>query len=36
VHAEILLDGHTSSMDIDALSLDRFAARRLRAEANMF
>lgn len=34
--AEIVLDGRASSMDIDALSLDRFAAGRLRAEANMF
>jgi sarcosine oxidase subunit beta len=33
---EILLDGRASSMDIGALSLDRFAAGRLRAEANMF
>ena len=33
---EILLDGRAGSMDIDALSLDRFAAGRLRAEANMF
>lgn len=32
---EIVLDGRASSMDIDALSLDRFAAGRLRAEANM-
>jgi sarcosine oxidase subunit beta len=34
--AEIVLDGHATSMDIDALSLDRFAAGGLRAEANMF
>jgi glycine/D-amino acid oxidase-like deaminating enzyme len=34
--SEILLDGRASSMDIAALSLDRFAAGRLRAEANMF
>jgi sarcosine oxidase subunit beta len=34
--AEILLDGRAGSMDIGALSLDRFAAGRLRAEANMF
>jgi sarcosine oxidase, subunit beta len=34
--AEMLLDGHAGSMDIQALSLDRFAAGRLRAEANMF
>ena len=33
---EILLDGRAGSMDIDALSLDRFAAGALRAEANMF
>jgi len=33
---EMLLDGRTRSMDIGALSLDRFAAGRLRAEANMF
>jgi sarcosine oxidase subunit beta len=33
---EILLDGRAGSMDIGALSLDRFAAGRLRAEANMF
>ena len=33
---EMLLDGRTHSMDIGALSLDRFAAGRLRAEANMF
>jgi len=33
---EILLDGRATSMDIGALSLDRFAAGRLRAEANMF
>ena len=33
---EILLDGRASSMDIAPLSLDRFAAGRLRAEANMF
>jgi glycine/D-amino acid oxidase-like deaminating enzyme len=32
----ILLDGRAGSMDIDALSLDRFAAGKLRAEANMF
>jgi sarcosine oxidase subunit beta len=34
--AEMLLDGHAGSMDIAPLSLDRFAAGRLRAEANMF
>jgi sarcosine oxidase subunit beta len=34
--AEILLDGRAGSMDIGALSLDRFAAGALRAEANMF
>jgi len=34
--AEVVLDGRASSMDIDALSLDRFGAGRLRAEANMF
>jgi sarcosine oxidase subunit beta len=33
---EILLDGRASSMDVGALSLDRFAAGKLRAEANMF
>ena len=33
---EILLDGGARSMDVAALSLDRFAAGRLRAEANMF
>jgi hypothetical protein len=33
---EILLDGRAGSMDIAALSLDRFAAGALRAEANMF
>ena len=33
---EILLDGRARSMDVAALSLDRFAAGRLRAEANMF
>ena len=33
---EILLDGHAGSMDVAALSLDRFAAGRLPAEANMF
>ncbi len=33
---EMLLDGRASSMDIQALPLDRFAAGRLRAEANMF
>jgi hypothetical protein len=33
---EMLLDGHASTMDIQALSLDRFAAGRWRAEANMF
>jgi hypothetical protein len=31
----MLLDGRAGSMDIQALSLDRFAAGRLRAEANM-
>ncbi|MDP2628128.1 MAG: FAD-binding oxidoreductase, partial [Candidatus Rokubacteria bacterium] len=34
--AEIVLDGRTSSMDIDALALDRFGAGTTRAEANMF
>jgi sarcosine oxidase subunit beta len=34
--SEILLDGRATSMEVDALSLDRFAAGRLRAEANMF
>jgi sarcosine oxidase subunit beta len=34
--AEIVLDGRASSMDIGALSLDRFGAGGLRAEANMF
>lgn len=34
--AEIVLDGHASSMDIGALSLDRFGHGRLAAEANMF
>ncbi|HSB41928.1 MAG TPA: FAD-dependent oxidoreductase [Methylomirabilota bacterium] len=34
--AEMLLDGRAVSMDISPLSLDRFAAGRLRAEANMF
>lgn len=34
--AEIVLDGRATSMDIDALSLDRFGAGRLHAEANMF
>lgn len=34
--SEILLDGRATSMDVEALSLDRFAAGRLRAEANMF
>ena len=33
---EMLLDGRATSMDISALSLDRFATGRLRAEANMF
>ncbi len=33
---EILLDGRAGSMDIAPLSLDRFAAGRLRAEPNMF
>jgi sarcosine oxidase subunit beta len=33
---EMLLDGRTTSMDIQALSLDRFGAGWLRAEANMF
>jgi sarcosine oxidase subunit beta len=33
---EIVLDGRANSMDIDALSLDRFGAGHLRAEANMF
>jgi len=34
--SEIVLDGRAGSMDIGALSLDRFGAGRLRAEANMF
>jgi sarcosine oxidase subunit beta len=34
--AEIVLDGRATSMDIGALSLDRFGAGDLRAEANMF
>ena len=34
--AEIVLDGHASSMDIGALSLDRFGLGGLSAEANMF
>jgi sarcosine oxidase, subunit beta len=34
--AEILLDGRASSMDVGALSLERFAAGKLRAEADMF
>jgi hypothetical protein len=33
---EMLLDGRARSMDIGASTLDRFAAGRLRAEANMF
>lgn len=33
---EMLLDGQAGSVDIQALSLDRFAAGRWRAEANMF
>jgi len=33
---ELALDGRAASMDTDALSLDRFAAGGLRAEANMF
>jgi len=33
---EMLLDGRSTSMDIGPLTLDRFAAGRLRAEANMF
>jgi sarcosine oxidase subunit beta len=34
--AEIVLDGRASSMDSAALSLDRFGAGALSAEANMF
>jgi hypothetical protein len=34
--AETLLDGRAGSMDISALSLDRFATGRLGAEASMF
>jgi len=34
--AEMLLDGRASSMDVGALSLERFAAGKLRAEAIMF
>ncbi len=33
---EIVLDGRAASMDIDALSLGRFRAGRVHAEANMF
>jgi hypothetical protein len=33
---EIVLDGRAASMDIAAVSLDRFAAGALRAEATMF
>jgi hypothetical protein len=33
---EIVLDGHATSMDIDALSLARFRVGRVHAEANMF
>jgi sarcosine oxidase, subunit beta len=33
---ELALDGRAASMDTGALSLDRFAAGGLRAEANMF
>jgi hypothetical protein len=32
----MLLDGRAGSMDIGALSFDRFVAGTLRAEANMF
>ncbi len=32
----MVLDGHATSMDIDALSLGRFRAGRVHAEANMF
>ncbi len=34
--AEVVLDGRAASMDIGALSLDRFGAGSPRAEANMF
>lgn len=34
--AEVILDGRASSMDIDALALDRFCVGRSRVEANMF
>ncbi|HET7874206.1 MAG TPA: FAD-dependent oxidoreductase [Methylomirabilota bacterium] len=34
--AEIVLDGRAASMDIHALSLERFGGGALRAEANMF
>jgi sarcosine oxidase subunit beta len=34
--SEVVLDGRASSMDTAALSLDRFGAGALRAEANMF
>ena len=34
--AEIVLDGRATSMDIDALSLARFRAGDIHAEANMF
>jgi len=33
---EIVLDDRATSMDIDALSLGRFRAGRVHAEANMF
>jgi sarcosine oxidase subunit beta len=33
---EIVLDGHATSMDIDALSLAQFRVGRVHAEANMF
>jgi hypothetical protein len=36
VTTEIVLDGRAASMDIAAVSLDRFAAGALRAEATMF
>ena len=33
---EIVLDGHATSIDIDALSLARFRVGSVHAEANMF
>ncbi len=34
--SELILDGHTSSMNIEPLSLDRFRSGRLQAETLMF